>query len=132
MEEILLKVSNRTREPWWNMVLITLITVIIQSIVTTFIGSNYLTWSSSIHISLGAKDRLGFIDGTICNIPEPWDDNSMGSWCVFTLERRISNFAPCFYFIGRAFWSLGLIYTHTHTSAMPHMLNLSFLSCMSL
>lgn len=27
--------------------------------------NNYLTWSSSIQISLGAKDKLGFIDRTI-------------------------------------------------------------------
>lgn len=36
------------------------------SIVTApFTGVNYLTWSTSIQISLGAKDKLGFIDGSI-------------------------------------------------------------------
>lgn len=36
------------------------------SIVTApFTGTNYLTWSTSIQISLGAKDKLVFIDGSI-------------------------------------------------------------------
>lgn len=32
---------------------------------TSFLGNNYLTWSTSIQISLGAKDKLGFIDSPV-------------------------------------------------------------------
>lgn len=32
-------------------------------------GNNYLTWSRSVKIALGAKTKLGFIDGK-CKQPE--------------------------------------------------------------
>lgn len=37
----------------------------ISIIKAPFTGTNYLTWSTSIHISLEAKDKLGFIDESI-------------------------------------------------------------------
>lgn len=37
----------------------------ISIIIAPFTGTNYLTWTTSIQIFLGAKDKLGFIDGSI-------------------------------------------------------------------
>lgn len=41
------------------------ITTNISIITASFTGTNYLTWSTSIQISLRAKDKLGFINGSI-------------------------------------------------------------------
>lgn len=45
----------------------------ISIVAAPFSGKNYLTWSTSMKISLGAKDKLGFIDGSIT---KPGEDSS--------------------------------------------------------
>ncbi|KAL0330877.1 UNVERIFIED_CONTAM: hypothetical protein Sangu_1633200 [Sesamum angustifolium] len=47
-------------------------------VTTPFNGGNYLIWSRLIQISLGAKLKLGFIDG---KIPKPEkDSDEFGQW----------------------------------------------------
>lgn len=36
-----------------------------QLIVTQFNGNNFLSWSCGVKLALGAKNKLGFIEGTI-------------------------------------------------------------------
>lgn len=38
---------------------------VIAIVTTPFTSNNYMTWSTAIHISLGAKEKLGFINSTI-------------------------------------------------------------------
>ncbi|KAF7839935.1 UBN2_3 domain-containing protein [Senna tora] len=40
-------------------------------VTTMFNGSNYLAWSTAIKTSLQAKDKMGFIDGSILSPEDP-------------------------------------------------------------
>lgn len=75
------------------------------SIVTApFTRSNYLTWRTSIQISLGGKDKLGFIDGSI---KKPDDDSAelpkwrktdymVRSWILVSLMKELAeSFVYC-------------------------------------
>lgn len=61
-------------------------------------GNNYLTWSTSIQIPLGAKDKLGFIDDTIERTSEPssefqkWRkvDFVVRSWILGSLSKELA------------------------------------------
>lgn len=68
-------------------------------------GSNYPTWSTAIQISLGAKDKLGFIDGTIRKPSEDsieyqkWRkvDFIVRSWILGSLSKDLAKtFVYCY------------------------------------
>lgn len=76
-----------------------------------FTGTNYLTWSTSIQISLGAKDKLEFIDGSINNPDEDsadfpkWRsaDFMVRSWILGSLTKDLAkSFVYCT--SARNFW----------------------------
>ncbi|KAL2232986.1 UNVERIFIED_CONTAM: hypothetical protein Sindi_1478600 [Sesamum indicum] len=61
-------------------------------------GMNFLTWSRAIKLALGAKQKLGFIDGT-CTKPEenkseiePWErvDCMVVSWLLNSITKDIA------------------------------------------
>ncbi|KAL0429123.1 UNVERIFIED_CONTAM: hypothetical protein Sradi_0538300 [Sesamum radiatum] len=61
-------------------------------------GSNYLSWSQSVRLALGAKQKLGFIDGT-CDKPtenkaelEQWQrvDCMVVSWLLNSISKDIA------------------------------------------
>lgn len=69
-----------------------------------FSGNNYLTWSISIQISLGAKDKLGFIDGSVEKPKEgtteflKWRkaDYMVRSWILGSLTKELAgSFVYC-------------------------------------
>lgn len=76
----------------------------IAIVTAPFIGSNYLTWSTSIQILLGANDKLGFIDGSVQKPNEgtvdfqKWRrvDYRVRSWILGSLTKKLAeSFVYC-------------------------------------
>ncbi|KAL0416140.1 UNVERIFIED_CONTAM: hypothetical protein Slati_3445900 [Sesamum latifolium] len=74
-------------------------------VIAPFDGRNYLSWSRSIKLALGAKHKLDFIDGT-CKKPEKGKDE-MEQWeRVDCMSRFGGNNGPMLYEIQRKIASL--------------------------
>ena len=62
-----------------------------QLVVSVFNGGNYLNWSCTVQLALGAKNKLGFINGKLPHpIPES-DDEERWIRCDFMVRCWILN-----------------------------------------
>lgn len=63
-----------------------------------FNGNNYVNWSRSVQLALGAKNKIGFIDGTLSRPAEDSDDLQkwirndymVTGWILYSIEKSIA------------------------------------------